>query len=160
MFQIIVDQQQVLATLQRFRNHLIPGGQLLLALFLPPEVTRGPTCNDFDHPTHWGPIPRRGASGEITTTLWSESVDLFEQVLLSKRRYDLYVNGKCVKSETHFHPLRWYFHHEFLMILERAGFEDITTYTDNTDLPATQYSEIVHYGARRPRESQIARRKG
>jgi len=149
-FQIIVDGHQALATLRRFWNHLIPGGQLLLGIFIPPEVTQGPTCNGIDHPTQWGPIPRRGASGEITTTLWSESVDLFDQVLLSKRRYDLYIDGECIKSETHSHPLRWYFHHEFLMVLERAGFEDVTTYSDNTDLPATQDSEMVHYGARRP----------
>lgn len=149
-FQIIADRHQALTTMQRFWQHLVPGGQLLLGLFIPPEVTQGLTCNDADHPTRWGPIPRREADGEIVATLWSESVDLFEQVLLSKRRYDLYVDGECIKSEVHSYPLRWYFHHEFIMMLERAGFEDITTYSDNTDHPATQESEIVNYGARRP----------
>ncbi len=149
-FQIIDDRQQAHATLQRFWDHLIPGGQLLIDLFKPPEITRGPACNDADHPMHWGPNRRRHAEGEITTTLWSESVDLFEQLLVSKRRNDLYVNGECIKSEVHSHPLRWYFHHEFLMMLERAGFEDLTTYSDNTDQPATQESEIICYGGRRP----------
>ena len=36
------------------------------------------------------------------------------------------------------------------MMLERAGFEDITTYGDYTDQPATQDSKTVSYGARRP----------
>jgi len=148
-FQIITDRHQVLSTLQRFWHHLVPCGQLLIELFIPPEVTQGVTCNDADHPTRWDPIPRRGADGEIITTLWSESVDLFEQVLLSKRRYDLYLDGKYVRSEVHAYLLRWYFHYEFLMMLERAGFEDITTYSNYTDDPATQESKMVVYGARR-----------
>jgi len=149
-FQIITDRHQALATLQRFWHHLVPGGQLLLELSVPPEVTQGLTCNDADHPTRWAPTPRREAEGEIVSTLWSESVDLFEQVLLSKRQCDLYVDGKCVRSEVHAHLLRWYFHYEFLMMLERAGFEDMTTYSDYTDHPATQESKTVVYGARRP----------
>ena len=148
-FQIITNRDQVLATLQRFRHHLVSGGQLLIEIFVPWEVTSGPTVNDIDHPTRWNPISRREAEGEIVTTHWSESVDLFEQVLLSKRRYDLYIDGKCVRSEVHAHPLRWYFHYEFVMMLECAGFEDITTYGDYTDDSATQESKTVVYGARR-----------
>ena len=155
-FQIITDRNQAIATLERFHNHLTPGGdlapggQLLIELSIPPEVAQGPTCQDAEHPIRWGPVARRGAEGEIATTLWSESVDLFEQVLVSKRRCDLYVDGKCVRSEVHAHSMRWYFHYEFIMMLERAGFVDITTYGDNTDHPATQDSKWVVYGARRP----------
>jgi SAM-dependent methyltransferase len=152
-FQVIADRPRALATLRRFWHHLIPGGQLLLYLFIPREATDGPTCNDADHPTRWGPTPRRQAEGEIVTTLWSESVDLFEQVLLLKRRNNLYVDGVCTRSEEGSHPLRWYFHYEFFMMLERAGFEDLTTYSNNTDSPATQESKIVVYGGRRPHAS-------
>lgn len=94
------------------------------------------------------PVARRGAEGEIATALWSEEVDLFEQTLLSKRRYDLHVDGECVRSEVHAHRLRWYFHYEFLMMLERAGLDDTTTYSDYTDHPATQESRAIIYGAR------------
>ena len=149
-FQILSDRQEALSTLERFRHHLAPGGQVLLELFVPNEVTQGPTCNDVEHPTRWDAIPRRGADGEIVTTLWSEEVDLFEQTLLSKRRYDLHVGGECVRSEVHAHLLRWYFHYEALMMLEHAGFEDMTTYSDYTDNPATRESKAVVYGARRP----------
>ena len=149
-FQIISDRHQALATLRRFWEHLVPGGQLLLELSVPAEVTHGPACNDAEHPTRWDPIPRRGAEGEVVTTLWSESVDLFEQMLLSKRRYDLYVDGTFVRSETHAHFLRWYFRYETLMMLERAGFEEITTYADYTDHRATRDSKTVIHGARRP----------
>jgi SAM-dependent methyltransferase len=149
-FHIIIDRQQALSTLERFRRHLTPGGQVLLELSIPPEVTQGPSCHDAEHPIRWDPVPRRGAEGQIVTTLWSESVDLFEQMLLSKRRYDLYVDGECVRSEVHAHFLRWYFHYEFVMMLERTGFDDIRTYGDYTDHPATKAGQTVIYGARRP----------
>jgi len=74
-------------------------------------------------------------------------------VLLSKRRYDVYIDGKCVRSETHAHWLRWYFQYEFIMMLENSGFDSITTYGDYTDDHATQDSKIIIYGARRPRAS-------
>lgn len=151
-FQVISDRYRALATLQRFRDHLVPGGQLLVELFIPWQVTQGVDCNDAAHPSHWNDMPLRDAEGEVKTTLWSESVDLFEQVLLSKRRYDVYIDGKCVRSETHAHWLRWYFHYEFIMMLENAGFDSITTYGDYTDNPATQDSKTVIYGARRPHE--------
>jgi SAM-dependent methyltransferase len=149
-FQIIHDRHLALSTLKRFWHHLAPGGQLLLELFVPPEVSQGPTIHDAEHPIRWAPTPRRGAEGEIVTTLWSESVDRFEQVLLSKRRYDLYVAGECIRTEVHAHWLRWYFYYEFLMMLERVGFEDFQTYADYTDHPATQDSNTIVYGACRP----------
>jgi SAM-dependent methyltransferase len=148
-FEILVDRQVAHATLQRFRDHLVRGGQLLVELSVPEEATRGPACHDVEHPTRWNPVPRRGAEGEIATTLWSEGVDLWEQTLVSKRRYDLYVGGTCVRSEVHAHVLRWFYHHEFALMLERAGYGDITTYGDYADQPATQESKVVVYGARR-----------
>jgi hypothetical protein len=151
-FQIIVDRQQVFSTLTRFLHHLSPGGQLLLELYVPSEATQGPTVNDAEHPIRWEPFPRRGEKGEIVTTLWSESVDLFEQTLVSKRRCDLYVDGNLIRSEVHAHSMLWYFQHEIVMMLERVGFEDIKTYGDHTDQPATKDSKSVVYGARRPLE--------
>lgn len=151
-FQIIVDRQQVFSTLTRFLHHLSPRGQLLLELFVPSEPTQGPTVNDAEHPTRWPPVERREAKGEIVTTLWSESVDLFEQTLVSKRRCELYVDGKCIRSEVHAHSMRWYFQHEIVMMLERVGFEDIRTYGNYTDRTATKDSKSVVYGARRPLE--------
>ena len=60
------------------------------------------------------------------------------------------MDGKHARTETHAHVLRWYLHDEAVMMLERAGFEDVTTYGDYTDGPATKDSSSVIYGARRP----------
>jgi hypothetical protein len=79
-------------------------------------------------------------------------VDFFEQTLVSKRRYDLCVDGRCVRSELHAHLLRWCFHYEAIMMLERAGFVDTITYGGYADDPADQPSRTVVYGAPRPAE--------
>ena len=100
-----------------------------------------------------GAGPTSGGEGEIVTTLWSESFDPFEQTLLSKRRYDLILDGKCTRSEVHAHVMRWYYQHEFIMMLECAGFVDITTYGGYTDQQATQENQPVVYGGRRPSSS-------
>ncbi len=97
----------------------------------------------------WDPEARRGAEGEIATTLWNESVDLWQQTLVSKRRCDLIIGGQCLRSEVHAHAERWYYHDEFLMMLERAGYIDLTTDGDHSDDPATQSSATVVYGGRR-----------
>ena len=125
----------------------------MLELFIPWQVTQGRDCHDAEHATHWQDMPIRDGIGEVKTTLWSESVDLFEQVLLSKRRYDVYINGKCVRSEIHSFWLRWHFHYEFVLMLENTGYDNITTYGDYTDTPANQDSKVVIYGARNPKES-------
>lgn len=150
-FQILSDRQEAFRTLELFLNHLTPGGQLLLELFIPDEVSKGVNCRDFEHADKWDSQPRIDAEGEIVTTLWSESVDLLEQTSLDKRRYDLFVDGKCARSEDHSHVLRWFYKHEFIMMLECVGFTDITTYGDFTDEPATKDSSTIVYGARRPK---------
>jgi SAM-dependent methyltransferase len=149
-FEIITDRQRAHTTLVRFLQHLVPGGQLLLELSVPPQVTEGPAYNDADHPTRWESIPLRDGLGDVVTTLWTESVDLFEQTLVSKRCYDLRVDGKHVRSEIHVHSLRWYFHYEVIMMLERAGFVDTVTYGDYTENAADRFSKTVIYGGRRP----------
>jgi len=149
-FQVIGDRQQAFQTLERFLDHLAPGGQLLIELFIPESAISGAEVRDAEHPERWDPEPRRGAEGEIVTALWSEAVDLFEQTLLSKRRYELIIDGICIRTEVHAHVLCWYYKLEFTMMLESAGFEDIVTYADYTDQQATKDSKIVVYGARRP----------
>lgn len=144
-FMVISDRQKALSTLERFRNHLISGGQLLIGLFVPDEA-KGVTVNA----RHWGPIRRASSEGEISTKLWTESFDLLEQSMVEKRRYELRVDGQLVRSELHTLYMRWYYKYEFIMMLEKAGFEDIYLYSDYTEEPATKESKTIVYGARNP----------
>lgn len=147
-FQLISDRQKAIETLERFRNHLIPGGQLLMELAVPEEVTGCAPIREPGNPQKWGPTKRNFEEGEIKTTLWTESFDLFEQTLVEKRRYELLIDGQVVRAESHTLHMRWYYKYEFIMMLENLGFEDIYLYSDWTEQPATKDSKIVVYGAR------------
>ena len=149
-FQIIVDRKRALSTLRGFLKHLQPGGQLLLEISVPYEDIEDPDSHGENHPTLWEPTPRRDGEGQIRTTLWTESVDLFEQTLVSKRRNELIIDGRVVQSELCAHPMTWYYKHEFQMMLESAGFTDLQTYSDYGDEPATKDSTAVVYAGRRP----------
>ncbi len=142
-FTAISDRQKALSTLERFRNHLTPGGQLLIGLFIPDEA-KGTAAS----PQHWGPVKCASGEGEISTRLWTESFDLLEQTILEKRRYELKVDGQLVRSELHTLHMRWYYKYEFIMMLEKAGFEDIHLYSDYTEEPATKESKTIVYEAR------------
>lgn len=142
-FMVISDRQKALSTLERFRNHLISGGQLLIGLFVPDEA-KGVTVNA----RHWEPMKCASGEGEISTKLSTESFDLLEQTLVEKRRYELHVDGQLVRSELHTLHMRWYYKYEFIMMLEKAGLEDIYLYSDYTEQPATKESKTIVYGAR------------
>jgi len=142
-FMAISDRQKALSTLERFRNHLISGGQLLIELSIPDEA-KGVAVNA----QYWGPTKCASGEGEISTKLWTESFDLWEQTMLEKRRYELKVDGQLVRSELHTLHMRWYYKYEFTMMLEKAGFKDIHLYSDYTEEPASKESKTIVYGAR------------
>ncbi len=142
-FVVISDRQEALHTLRRFRNHLTSGGQLLIELSIPDEA-KGVTVNA----QHWGPTKCASGKGEISTKLWTESFDLLEQTMVEKRRYELKVDGQLARSELHTLHMRWYYKYEFIMMLEKAGFEDIYLYSDYTEEPASKESKTIVYGAR------------
>ncbi len=141
-FMAIPDRQKALSTLERFRNHLTPDGQLLIELFIPDEA-KGAAANT----QNWVPNKCASGEGEISTKRWTESFDLLEQTLVEKRRYELKVNGQLVRSELHTLHMRWYYKYEFITMLEKAGFKDIYLYSEYTEEPATKESKTIVYGA-------------
>jgi SAM-dependent methyltransferase len=143
-FQLLGNRADAFETLRRCYSHLLPGGQLLFETFLPDEAFRPePTGNV----TVWGPTIRPRDGAEVTTHLWTESVDRFEQVKVEKRRYDVSKDGRIIESELHTMTLRWYFKYEMLMMLERAGFRNIFISGDYSDSPATAFSSETVYCA-------------
>ncbi len=145
-FQLLGNRDDAIETLRRCHAHLEPGGQLLFETFLPDEAFK---MEPDPHINVWGPTirPRDGAA--VTTHLWTESADRFEQVKVEKRRYEAAVDGRIVESELHTMTLRWYFKYELMMMLEQAGFRKIFIYGDYTAAAATATSSETIYGATR-----------
>ena len=143
-FQLLGDRHDALETLRRCYEHLEDGGQLLIETFLPDEAfddkaTRGVTV--------WGPTTRPRDGAEVTTHLWTESADRYEQVKVEKRRYEAAVDGQNIESELHTMTLRWYHKYEMIMMLEQTGFRDIFIHGDYMDAAATAASSETVYSA-------------
>lgn len=145
-FQLLGNREEAAETLRRCYAHLAPGGQLLFETFLPGEAFQTEPDSSV---TVWGPTlrPRDGAA--VTTHLWTESADRFEQVKVDKRRYEAAKDGQIIESELHTMTLRWYFKYEMILMLEQAGFHNIFIYGDYTDSAATVASSETVYSASR-----------
>lgn len=145
-FQLLGSRNAALETLRRCYLHLEPGGQLLIETFLPDEAFKNKPASEI---TVWGPTirPRDGAA--ITTHLWTESSDHFEQVKVEKRRYEAVIDGQIIESELHEMTLRWYHKYEMIMMLEQSGFHNIFIYGDYSDSAATAASAETVYSAKK-----------
>lgn len=143
-FQLLGDREDAMETLRRCRAHLEPGGQMLFETFLPDEAFQAELDPKV---TVWGPTIRPRDGAEVTTHLWTDSADRFEQIKVEKRRYEAWKEGGIVESELHTMTLRWYFKHELTMMLERTGFRDVFIYGDYADSAATAASSETVYRA-------------
>ncbi len=137
-FQILAERDEAYETLHRFHDHLLPGGQLLLSLFVPP--------GDFRLDNQWrlrrsGTRPSDGALILIYECTRSNRLEQLQSTWL---RIEVYKGGRLLDSELSTHQLRWYHKHEFVLMLEQVGFGDIALYGDYTDTPASdQHAEMV-----------------
>lgn len=153
-FQLLWRRQDAMQALRQCFRHLEPGGRLLIETFIPseawdPELDRRLGEEKIGEVSVWGPTPL--PSGEtVTTQVWMDSIDRFEQVKTDKRCYELSRVGETINTELHTLRLRWYFTHELVLMLESAGFTDIFIHGDYSDSPATAQSNETVYAATKP----------
>ena len=153
-FQLLWQRQDALQALRHCFGHLEPGGRLFVETFIPSEawnleLDQRLGEENIGEVSVWGPATL--PSGEtVTTQVWMDSIDRFEQVKTDKRRYGLRRDRELVNTELHTLRLRWYFTHELTMMLESVGFDDIRIYGDYTDSPATARSNEIVYAAVKP----------
>jgi hypothetical protein len=119
-FQILAEHPEAFAALQRFREHLEPGGELLVTLAVP--------WRDFAADRQWrlrrsGVRPSDGATVLIHEATSSDRVEQVQHLWL---RFEVFTERVLVQSQLRMHRLRWYHKHEFVMMLESVGFREIT----------------------------------
>ena len=122
-----------MTALRRFHEHLVPGGRLLVDLFLPDERTPGQeSFRRF-------PLNNRET---ITLTSTVRSVDLVHQSVESYNRYEKWIDGKLTETELERFPVRWIGIEEAKLMLKEAGFTDITVTVDYK--PDKQHDKAGH----------------
>lgn len=132
-FMLVMERRDQAKALQRFYDHLRPGGTLAFNIYL----------GDFDHasvratelPGPWQ--PRAEATNPDGSRLVVErrvmSIDLVEQIATEERRFTLFRGEELLREEIRAGQERWYTKHEILLMLERAGFRDVEVKGDYTD---------------------------
>lgn len=115
-FQVVIEEAHVRAALQRFREHLEPGGSLWLPLHLPSVAP--------ERIGRWGTIRKavRDSDGAALRCLGFSTHDEERQVLDTLLRYEVEQAGELVDTEERRWRLRWYTQDQFRALLEEAGF--------------------------------------
>ena len=150
-------RRQDQAALQRFFDHLEPGGALLLDNYLP--------YKDADEWRYWvkeerAQLPeawppgrrrrRRAANGdEIELEGRLAAFDPLEQRATRQIRASLWRDGQRVRQEEYSLLERFYFRNELLDMLDRAGFRHVRVFGDYTEEEASADSGILVYIARK-----------
>ena len=146
-----------LEALRRLHEHLEPGGLLLLDNEVPYADARlwrrWPKGGRDDLPTDW-PSPgerRRGADG-AEYELRSRLVDFepLEQRASLEILGEMWRDGELVESDVHALKLTLYFKNELLLMLERAGFDDVIVRRGYEDADPGPDDDFVVFHARKP----------
>ncbi|TLS51886.1 class I SAM-dependent methyltransferase [Paenibacillus antri] len=129
-FLLIERREESLQVLHRLYEHLEPGGQLILDLFLPDN-----NYNSSEFGRWGGSATHHLPNGDIIT-MESKTVEadlFFSQYRVSLLKYEKWRNGVLIQTELQRFALRWYGVEEFKYILESIGFSDIVVSADFED---------------------------
>lgn len=127
-FQLIREREDALSILKNLRQHLLPGGQLILETFIPWDELK----NNIEGSVLSG--QSKLISSELTTHSSSgyklinkSAVTTYfqEQIKISHTTYEKWENGKLVLTEEEEYFLRWYHRYEMQLFLEKSGFHSI-----------------------------------
>ena len=139
-FQLMSDRDDALKSLQNFHTHLEAKGQLLISTGIPWEslaVTNQGTWKIYQ-------TAIRPSDGATVLCSGTTRADRIEQVQTHWNRYEIYKQGRLVETEIKVSKSRWYFKHEFVLMLEKIGFHDVSTYGDCAEVSATeQHSTVI-----------------
>lgn len=120
-FQLLESREMAVEALNNFYNHLAPGGRLILDLFIPTNWdTKSVSTRTWD--TEAGEV--------ITLEEKLIEVNLMEQRMVSLLKYEKWKEGQLIQSELQRFPLSWYGRYEFVLLLEKIGFHQITVSAD------------------------------
>lgn len=125
-FQQLSDLVDAYAALRHFYEYLLPGGKLVIYLYLPWH-----NAPEFGQWHEQEPI----ALQDGKTLLVTEKTlhDPIEQQLFMTYCYQLKENGKIIATEEKDMVIRWYSRHEFELMLASVGFKDIKVYNGYDD---------------------------
>jgi SAM-dependent methyltransferase len=152
-------REQDVVALSRFYEGLEPGGTLVLdnenpySASYPWRSWRKDERANLPRPRMpLADAERRRGSDGAEYALESRLLDLdpLEQFAIYEMRAGMWQDGELVQEEQHSLRINFYFEHELLLLLERAGFTDLVVHGDHREEVATGDSDFLAFVARKP----------
>ncbi len=155
VFGIGVSREQDFIALQRFYQHLLPGGMLMLEIYLPYEDTKvWPLWlkEARKHlPEPWpediSKVPEDDRDYRLKYRL--VAVDPLKQQTTSEMRMLVFKDKQLMADNTYPLTINLYFRYEMEMLLEKAGFTIEAEKGDWTDADVTADHDVIVYFARK-----------
>lgn len=127
-FQLVNDRTLALNTLKNLRNHLLPGGKLVIENFIPWDGIKT-AINGAILADHSRPL---SSEAKILTLDGSEirkyttvTLHLKDQLVENHTTYEKWKGDKLLLEEEEEYLVRWYYRYEMELLLEKAGFSSI-----------------------------------
>lgn len=121
-FMLLSEREDAIQALERIYAHLDFGGQTLIPLFIPKDMF----INKDDE---WVPgLKGTRVDGSEVVLSSKSTINFLEQVQSKLERYEIFKDGVLIDTKYSTTKLRWFFKYEFMMMLEKAGFHDISVY--------------------------------
>ncbi len=143
-FQMLGSRSDALEALRRFRDHLEPGGQVLISIFLP--------WNDVADDRRWW-LKRTGTLADGSTVLMHEAVvpDRIARAQTDYYKYEVYSReGRLLQTELRMVRFLWYFRDDIEAMFRETGFRDVEVFGEYTDRASRDDDEVWVARAVRP----------
>lgn len=118
-FQLLYPREKAHQGLEKFHRWLMPGGKLVMDLFVPWEAMY--EHGAVESSTREVKLP----TGESIKIDNHTTTNKFEQHSLSKTRYTKYLREKAIAKEEEQMDILWYYPYEMELMLEKHGFKHI-----------------------------------
>lgn len=150
-FCLVTDRVQAWETLVRINAHLEDDGVFVFNLFWPFAPGEPLSAQPLGKVGEWGDLwsNQQPDGTVIAQHLMRLRIDRVEQLLIAKRRYQWLKDGEVVQEEIFDSNERWYYKHEMLQLLEKAGFHNVQVKGDWTNQDFTEPNTSIVFIARR-----------
>lgn len=118
-FQLFNPRENACRVLEKFKQLLLPGGKLVIDLFVPWEAL-------YEHGEIYHSVRRVELSTHLFIEIKNETIaDKNQQHMLSKIHYAKYENGQIIAEENEQMDVLWYYAFEMELLLEKYGYKHI-----------------------------------
>ncbi len=143
-FMVLHRIEDVHEALKRFYDHLLPGGHLVFSMFIPHLSEEESRRRRW----HLRRLAER-ADGSLAICNEVNTYDLIEQAKFGTYRYEIVKDGEVVSVQTSFQKFRWYGKYELSVMLEKAGFNDITATQNYQEVEIPHHHSALLFSAKR-----------